>query len=126
MTADMPILKNDDPAYRMLREGDIEGFNALKAKGEKIELRGCDFRGVDLRGIDADGLDMRDCYFRQADLRGIDFTRTNLEGSSINSAKISGTYFPKELTADEIELSLIHGIRMRYSKVLVINKSPKG
>ena len=122
---DMPILKNDDPAYRMLREGNIEEFNAHKAGGGEVDLKGCDFRGVDLKGIDASGLDMRDCYFRQADLRGIDFSQTNLEGSSINSAKISGTFFPKELTAEEIELSLVHGIRMRYSKVLVINKAPK-
>ncbi|HGX93785.1 MAG TPA: hypothetical protein ENK35_10765 [Candidatus Tenderia sp.] len=120
---DMPILKNDDPAYRMIRDGSIEEFNAHKAGGGEVDLKGCDFRGVDLKGIDASGLDMRDCYFRQADLRGIDFSQTNLEGSSINSAKISGTFFPKELTADELELSLVHGTRMRYAKVLVINKA---
>ena len=123
--SDMPILKNEDPAYRMIRDGNIDDFNAHKAAGGAVDLKGCDFRGVDLRGIDASGLDMSDCYFRQADLRGIDFTQTNLEGSSINSAKISGTYFPKEITAEELELSLVHGIRMRYSKVLVINKAPK-
>ena len=122
---DMPILKNDDPAYRMIRDGNIDEFNAHKAAQGEVDLKGCDFRGVDLKGIDAGGLDMRDCYFRQADLRGIDFSQTNLEGSSINSAKISGTLFPKELTAEELELSLVHGTRMRYSKVLVINKAPQ-
>lgn len=57
---------------------------------------------------------MTDCYFRQADLRGIDFRKANLEGASINAAKISGAYFPAELSASEIELSLLHGTRMRY------------
>jgi len=122
-TADMPLLKNDDPAYRMLRDGQIEEFNTHKTSGEEINLKGCDFRGVDLCGMDAEGLNMSDCYFRQADLRGIDFSKTNLEGSSINSAKISGTYFPKEITSDELELSLVHGTRMRYAKVVIVNKS---
>ena len=53
-------------------------------------------------------------YFRQASLRGVNFRNTRLEGASINAAKISGAYFPAELTASEIELSLLHGSRMRY------------
>lgn len=110
-----PLIKNDDPLYRLLRDGKVVEFNQQKARGAKSDLRGCDFRGVDLRGLDAAGLDLSNCYFRQADLRGVDFTQSKLEGASINSAKISGTYFPKELSASEIELSLIHGVRMRYS-----------
>ena len=50
----------------------------------------------------------------EADLRGIDFRKARLEGASINAAKISGAYFPVELSAGEIELSLLHGTRMRY------------
>lgn len=111
-----PRIKNDDPIYRLLRDGKIVEFNQQKARGAKSDLTGCDFRGVDLRGLDAAGLDLSGCYFRQADLRGIDFSQTRLEGASINSAKISGTYFPQELSPSEIELSLIHGVRMRYSK----------
>jgi uncharacterized protein YjbI with pentapeptide repeats len=61
-----------------------------------------------------DGLDFSDCYFRQSDLRSVDFRKARLEGASINGAKISGAYFPAELTATEIELSLLHGTRMRY------------
>ena len=44
----------------------------------------------------------------------VDFRKARLEGASINAAKISGAYFPAELTASEIELSLLHGSRMRY------------
>ncbi len=103
-----------DRMYQLLREGCITEFNAKKAAGEKTDLRGCDLRGLDLRGLDAAGLDFSDSYFRQADLRGVDFRNARLEGASINASKISGTYFPPELTASEIELSLLHGTRMRY------------
>lgn len=103
-----------DRMYQLLREGNIKEFNAVKAGGDKADLTGCDFRTVDLRGLDAQGLDFSNCYFRQADLRGVDFRQCRLEGASINAAKISGTYFPDELSAEEITLSLLHGTRMRY------------
>jgi uncharacterized protein YjbI with pentapeptide repeats len=105
-----------DPMYRLLREGCIKEFNVKKASGEICDLCSCDLRGLDLRGLDADGLDFGGCYFRQSDLRGIDFSRSNLNGASINACKISGVLFPIELSASEIELSLLHGTRMRYSK----------
>ncbi len=104
----------NDPMYRLLREGCIKEFNVKRAAGEKVDLTRCDLRGLDLRGLEVDGLDFSECYFRQADLRGIDFRKAKLEGASINAAKISGVYFPVELTASEIELSLLHGTRMRY------------
>jgi uncharacterized protein YjbI with pentapeptide repeats len=104
----------DDPMYRLLREGDVEEFNARRAAGESCDLRGCDFRSSDLRRLHAKGLDLRDCYFHSADLRGVDLTEAKLEGASINAAKIAGTYFPRELSAEEITLSLTHGTRMRY------------
>ena len=108
-------MKNDDPLFRLLRDGKIEDFNRQKVTGITIDLKNCDFRGVDFKGIDVNGLDLSGCYFRQADLRGVDFSNCNLEGASINGAKISGAYFPRELSAQEIELSLLHGTRMRYS-----------
>ncbi len=104
----------DSELYRLLREGNIEGFNARRAVGADLDLRDADLRGADLRGMDAAGLDMRGAYLRGADLRGIDFRETRLEGASINGAKISGAYFPTTLPAEEINLSLLHGTRMRY------------
>jgi uncharacterized protein YjbI with pentapeptide repeats len=108
-----PKIKTD-PLYRLLREGRIEAFNQQKAQGKSADLTHCDFRGIDLRGLDADGLDLSGCYFRQADLRGVDFSQALLEGASIHSARIAGTYFPSAIPADEIQLSLMHGTRMRY------------
>ncbi|MBL8070125.1 MAG: pentapeptide repeat-containing protein [Nitrospira sp.] len=109
---------SNDPMYRLLREGCIKEFNVKRAGGEPVDLTRCDLRGLDLRGLEADGLDFSECYFRQADLRGIDFRNAKLEGASINAAKISGAYFPIELSASEIELSLLHGTRMRYQPKL--------
>lgn len=113
MSNESPQIK-DDPMYRLLRDGAVEEFNSRRAAGEACDLRGCDFRTLDLRKLDAKGLDLRDCYFRQADLRGVDLTEARLEGASINAAKISGAYFPPDLTAEELNLSLTHGTRLRY------------
>lgn len=104
----------DNHLYRLLREGKIDDFNHACAKGEIPDLVNSDLRGLSLCGVNADGLDLQGCYFRQADLRGIDFSKSNLNGASIHAAKISGCDFPKELSADEITLSLVHGTRMRY------------
>ena len=114
MSKDSPQIK-DDPMYRLLREGQIEEFNRRLAAGTTCDLRGCDFRTVDLRDVHAEGLDLQNCYFRQADLRGVDLSAANLEGASINAARISGAFFPRQLSAEEIALSLTHGTRMRYS-----------
>ncbi len=111
-----PLVKNDDVMYRLLRDGQIAEFNQKKAQGAKIDLVNCDFRGLDLRGLDTQGLDLGGCYFRQADLRGVDLSKARLEGASIHATKIAGAYFPAELTAEEITLSLLHGTRMRYIK----------
>ena len=104
----------DDPMFHLLRQGKIEEFNAQRAAGQSFDLRGADLRGTDLRELNATGLDMSGCYLRQADLRGIDFSETRLDGASLFSAKISGALFPKALSAEEINLSLTHGTRMRY------------
>lgn len=104
----------DDPMYQLLREEDIKGFNAQRKSNERLDFSYCDFRNLDLRGMNAEGIDFSHAYFRQADLRGVDFLQCRMEGSSINSARISGAFFPQALTADEITLSLLHGTRMRY------------
>lgn len=106
----------DDPLYQALRNENIEAFNAAKAKKTAYpSFSHGDFRGLDLRGMDVDDMDLSHSYFRGADIRGIDFSRANLEGASIAGAKISGCFFPPELHADEIVMSLNHGTRMRYN-----------
>lgn len=105
-----------EPLYQLLRTEQVQEFNSKVDRKAPPDLTGCDFRGLDLRGLDATGLDLTDAYFRGTDLRGIDFRQARLEGASIVTAKISGCYFPVELTAEEIGMSLQHGTRMRYRR----------
>lgn len=105
-----------EPLYQLLRDGEVKEFNRRKAAGERCDLTYCDFRSLDLRGLDADGLDLSHSYFRTANLRGVDFSNAKLDGASLNDAKVSGAYFPAELSADEIFLSVQYGTRMRYRR----------
>lgn len=113
MKAERPRITKD-PLYQMLRVDDTKGFNARKAQGGVCDLRGVDLRGLDLRGLDAEGLDFSNSYFRDADLRGVDLSTCRLAGCSFYGAKVSGTLFPAELTAEEIRLSVEFGTRVRY------------
>lgn len=99
----------DNPLYRLLHDEKVNDFNRQKPKDGVVDLR-----GLDLRQLDATRIDFADAYFRGADLRGIDLREANLEGASIAHAQISGAYFPTQLCADEILLSMQFGTRMRY------------
>ena len=110
-----PVI-HEGEMFQLLRSENIEEFNKRKAAGEIPNLVMANLRGIDLRGLDADGLNMQDCYFRNSDLRGIDFRNANIEGASICQAKISGCYFPRELSPDEVRMSLEIGTRMRYQQ----------
>ncbi len=106
---------HDDPIYLLLYNENIDEFNRRHNEAKTALLRGGVYRNLDLRNMNAEGLDFRDAYFRGADLRGIDFRTANLEGASMIEAKISGCYFPKELSPDEIRLSVMAGTRLRYN-----------
>lgn len=105
---------SDDPLYQLLRNENIKEFNEQRHTLSTENLRSGDYRGRDLRNMEADGLDFSDSYFRNTDLRGIDFRHSNLAGASLIDAKVSGTYFPEALSAEEIRLSLETGTRLRY------------
>ncbi|ERI50270.1 hypothetical protein N878_09335 [Pseudomonas sp. EGD-AK9] len=104
----------DHPLYRLLRNDDIAAFNAQKPTDVAVDLSGGDFRGLDLRSLDAAEVIFTDAYFRGADLRGLDLRHAQLEGASLAHAQISGAYFPVELSADEILMSVNFGTRLRY------------
>ena len=104
----------DNPLYRLIHSEDIAGFNSQKPKEGEVNLSGGDFRGIDLRLLDAQHIDFTDAYFRGADLRGLDLRNAKLEGASLAHAQISGSYFPVELSADEILMSVNFVTRLRY------------
>lgn len=107
---------SDDPLYQLLRSEQIREFNEQRDTLDTSKLKSGDYRGRDLRNMNAEGLDFSDAYFRNTDLRGIDFRESNLAGASLIDAKVSGTYFPDTLSAEEIRLSLDTGTRLRYSR----------
>ena len=104
----------DSHLYVLLHHEKIEDFNLQKPRTGPIDLAGGDFRGLDLRQLDAVGIDFTDAYFRAADLRGLDLRHTSMEGASLGHAQISGAFFPVELSADEILMSVNFGTRLRY------------
>ncbi len=105
----------DSPLFRLLHNDDIVGFNAQKPQEGEIDLREGDFRGLDLRKLDTRGINFSNAYFRGADLRGLDLRHAKLEGASLAHAQISGTYFPAQLSAAEILMSMQFGTRLRYN-----------
>lgn len=109
-----PPRQLDSALYALVRDEKIAAFNSEKPKDAPIDFKGGDFRGLDLRSLDVQGIDFTDAYFRAADLRGLDLRNTPLEGASLSHAQISGTYFPVELSADEILMSMNFGTRLRY------------
>jgi uncharacterized protein YjbI with pentapeptide repeats len=103
-----------DGDYQLIREGHFEEFNRRRSTAQACDLRGCDLRGMDLTKFDMAKLDLSDCYLRQADLRGLDLRTCRLAGASLHAAHVSGVYFPAELAADEIAMSVQLGTRLRY------------
>ncbi len=108
-----PQIKNN-PLYHLLHTENIAEFNKQKTLLDTSFLSGGDYRGLDLREMDASDLDFTDAYFRGADLRGIDFRQCKLHGASFAEARVSGCYFPAQLCAMELRLSLERGTRIRY------------
>jgi uncharacterized protein YjbI with pentapeptide repeats len=69
---------------------------------------------VDFRGItEINKVDVRGSYMRDADLRGLDIRAWDMEGCSLYHAKISGAFFPANISAQELHNSIQLGTRMR-------------
>jgi len=103
----------DDPAFRCLRAGDLEGYHREIEGRKVVDFSATYLRAVDFRGADLSKVVLRDAYLREADFRGCDLRHLDLEGASLYGARISGTYFPEHLAAEEIRLSIQHGTRLR-------------
>jgi len=96
----------------LLRDGRLEEFNRLAGQTPP-ELANTDLRMLDLRKADLSRADLRGAYLRNADLRGLDLTFAHLEGVSMHDANVAGVFFPANVSAEEILLSLTHGTRIR-------------
>jgi len=106
----------DDPAYHCLREDDAAGFRKHTEGRKEVDFSDTDLRGIDLHAVDLSKVKLRGAYLRDADLRGQDLRHMDLEGCSLLSARIGGTYFPANLSAQEIALSVQYGTRVRTTR----------
>lgn len=104
----------EDEAYRALRSGDLVRYHQVIAGRSQVDFSNSDLRGADLRGVLLEKVVLRGSYLRDADLRGLDLRAHDLEGCSLSHAKVSGTYFPDNLSAEELRLSLEFGTRLRH------------
>lgn len=107
----------DDPAYRALRVNDMEGFHLAIINRQVVDFSGADLRGIDFRNADLARLILKDAYLRDADLRGCDLRHMDLEGASFHGARIAGAYFPADVPASEIQMSVILGTRVRTHRL---------
>ena len=108
----------DDPAFKALRLSDFEAYNRHVVGRKQVDFSNADLRGVDFRGVaELTKLDVHGAYMRDADLRGLDLRSWNMEGCSLYHAKISGTYFPPNVRAEELALSVDYGTRIRTTEL---------
>jgi len=101
---------------RMLQDDRVEEVNAILADIENFSMAGANLRSANLRGLHVDGMDFSNAHLRSANLKGLDLRTCSLEGASMHSAQIAGTYFPDELSAEEILLSVTNGTRLRHRR----------
>ena len=108
----MELNKNKFQEY--IRNEQSERFNTAVAElPGPVDLENCNLSNQNLRKFNLRTANLRNAYLKMADLRGVDLSEACLEGASINRAHISGVFFPRNLDAQEIRLSLEHGTRMR-------------
>ena len=98
----------------LYEEDGREKFNELVAQGKIPYLQNQNLANLDLRGYNLSNMDLSGSYMRGVNLSGLDLRGANLSGVSLKDAKVSGCYFPKDLPADEIRLSLEFGTRIRH------------
>jgi uncharacterized protein YjbI with pentapeptide repeats len=103
----------DDPAYHCLREDDFEGYHRNIQERKQVDFSNTDLRGIDLHTVDLSKVILRGAYLRDADLRGQDLRHMDLEGCSLLNAKVGGTYFPPNVSPQEIATSVQLGTRVR-------------
>ena len=107
----------DEDTYAALRRGDNKTFKNLLSSLGMVDFSCCNLRGVDLRGVNIKKVVLRGAYLKGADLRGLNLSLHDLEGASLHGARISGVFFPSNLSPDEIMMSVQTGTRLRASPI---------
>lgn len=104
------------PKPSMMFEENSEAFNNAVAKGQMADLSNQNLSDLDLTGFNLKNANLSGSYLRGADLSGVDLSGAYLHGASLKQARVSGCFFPPELPAEEIRLSVDWGVRLRHLK----------
>ena len=107
-------IKRQKKLTLLYEEGGREKFNELVAQGKIQNLQNQNLANLDLRWYNLSNMDFSGSYMRGVNLSGLDLRGANFSGVSLKDAKVSGCYFPKDLSAEEIRLSLEFGTRVRH------------
>jgi uncharacterized protein YjbI with pentapeptide repeats len=107
------IKRQKRPSF-LVDDGGRKIFNDLVAQGNTPPLQKQNLATLDLRGYNMANADLSDSYMHGVNLAGVDLRNANLSGASMRAANVSGCYFPKDLPADEIRMSLEYGTRIRH------------
>jgi uncharacterized protein YjbI with pentapeptide repeats len=105
----------EDEAFRSLRAGDLTTYHQQIEERDVVDFGDADLRAVDLRKADISKVILRGAYLRDADLRGVDLRGKDLEGCTLLRARVSGTFFPTELSAQELRNSVDLGTRIQMT-----------
>ncbi|MEB3286704.1 MAG: pentapeptide repeat-containing protein [Vampirovibrionales bacterium] len=104
----------DQTALTMIQEERFLEFNNYVEKlAGAVDLTNAHLRGYDLRKCHLKKADLSGAYLRSCDLRSCDLSEATLDGASMKEAKVSGVLFPRGISAQEIQMSLVHGTRIR-------------
>ncbi len=104
----------DPHALNLIQEEKFVEFNNLvERSGGEVDLTGAHLRGYDMRKCKLRKANLTGAYLRSSDLRSVDLSEAKLDGASIKEAKVSGVLFPRNLSSEEIRLSLEFGTRLR-------------
>lgn len=106
----------DEKALKLIQEDKHLDFNQYVENLEIVDLAGAHLRSYDLRKFNLSKANLTDAYMRATDLRGLDLRNAMFYGASLAEAKVSGAFFPENIPANEIMMSLQHGTRLRQGK----------
>lgn len=107
-------MANEQALGLIQEERALDFNNLIEANGGVVDLSGAHLRAYDLRKFNLSKANLSGAYLRAADIRSCDLSGANLEGASMKEAKVSGVLFPRDLSAHEIQMSLMHGTRLRH------------
>lgn len=109
---------DNNEAYKALFDGNYKKFiKLLNEMPEKLDLSFANLANICFMkvGEDMDKVILTGARLKMSDLRGLDLSKHNLEGASLNGCQISGTYFPSDISAEEIRMSIEYGTRIRHT-----------